>query len=94
MSEQARETAWRFLRYSAEGVPEGPVAIQYVVGLEDACQAAARAHLAAEARAERAEAQVKAVRDVLGDVSNVYAPSGVSPLVNVSLILEALDGAK
>ena len=39
-------------------------------------------------------AQVQAVRDVLGDVSNVYAPSGVSPLVNVSLILEALDGAK
>ena len=42
----------------------------------------------------RLRAQVKAVRDVLGDVSNVYAPSGVSPLVNVSLILEALDGAK
>jgi hypothetical protein len=46
------------------------------------------------AEVETLRAQVQAVRDVLGDVSNVYAPSGVSPLVNVSLILEALDGAK
>lgn len=57
-------------------------------GEDDPC----RCCLAAEV--ETLRAQVQAVRDVLGDVSNVYAPSGVSPLVNVSLILEALDGAK
>ena len=42
--EIARETTWRFLRYSAEGVPEGEVALLYVAGLEDALMAVARSH--------------------------------------------------
>ena len=39
-------------------------------------------------RMKTAEAQVQRVRDVLGDVGNVYAP----PVVFVATILTALDG--